>query len=92
MSDVLDAPEGLVRPGKFGRWGNSAAVRLTTDTLESARMGPDEAVEIVSREGEIVIRRPRPKVTMAELLARFDPARHRHALQFDGAPAGTETR
>lgn len=34
----------------------------------------------------------RPRVTMAELLAKFDPEKHRHELMLDGAPVGTETR
>jgi hypothetical protein len=28
---------------------------------------------------------------MAELLAQFDPAKHRHDLAFDVAPVGSET-
>jgi hypothetical protein len=32
------------------------------------------------------------RVTMAELLVRFDPEKHRHDLVLDDAPAGTETQ
>ena len=52
----------------------------------------DDAVDIIAREDEIVIRRRRPRVTMTELLARFDPAKHRHDLQLDDVPTGLETR
>jgi hypothetical protein len=48
-------------------------------------------VEVVASEDAIVIRRQRPHVTMAELLARFDPVKHRHDLAFDGDPVGSET-
>lgn len=38
-----------------------------------------------------IIRRQRPRVTVAELLAGFDPARHRHDLTLDDPPTGSET-
>ena len=85
-------PDPLIRPGKIARWGNGAAVRIGTAALERAGLHVDDAVEVVADEDEIVIRRQRPRVTMAELLARFDPAKHRHDLAFDGAPVGSETQ
>jgi antitoxin MazE len=84
-------PDILVRPGKIAQWGNSAAVRIGTAALERAGLHVDDAVEVVASEDEIVIRRQRPRVTMTELLARFDPEKHRHELAFDGSPIGTET-
>jgi antitoxin component of MazEF toxin-antitoxin module len=56
-----------------------------------AQWGNSAAVRIAT-EDEIVIRRRRPHVTMDELLAKFDPAKHRHELVFDVDPSGTETR
>jgi antitoxin component of MazEF toxin-antitoxin module len=82
----------ITRPGKVARWGNSAAVRLTTAALERAHLHVDDAVDVIARDDEIVIRRQRTRVTMAELLARFDPAMHRRDLQLDADPIGTETR
>jgi antitoxin component of MazEF toxin-antitoxin module len=84
-------PDVLVRPGKVAQWGNSAAVRIGTAALERARLRVDDAVDVIASEDEIIIRRQRPRVTMAELLARFDPAKHRHDLAFDLDPVGTET-
>jgi len=52
----------------------------------------DVAVDVIATDDEIVIRRRRPKVTMAELLAQFDPERHRHDIALDVAPMGSETR
>ena len=85
MSDVM------VRPGKIAKWGNSAAIRIASSTLEHAHLHVDDAVDVVVEEDQIIIRRQRPKVTMAELLARFDPSKHRHNLAFDVAPVGSET-
>jgi antitoxin component of MazEF toxin-antitoxin module len=85
-------PDLLIRPGKIARWGNGAAVRIGRMALERAGLHVDDAVEVVASEDEIVIRRQRPRVTMAELLARFDPAKHRHDLELDDDAVGTETR
>ena len=82
----------LIKTSKVAQWGNSAAVRLTSAALEQAHLHIDDAVDIIARENEIVIRRQRPRVTMAELLAQFDPAKHRHDLQLDVEPVGNETR
>jgi antitoxin component of MazEF toxin-antitoxin module len=84
-------PETLARSSKVARWGNSAAVRLTAAALETAHLRIDDTVEVIAREDEIIIRRQRPRVTMADLLARFDPAKHRQDLQLDVEPGGTET-
>ncbi|MDB5402701.1 MAG: hypothetical protein QOD93_3492 [Acetobacteraceae bacterium] len=85
-------PEVLIRPSKVAQWGNSAAVRIGTAALERAHLHVDDPVDIIANDDEIVIRRQRPRVTMAELLAQFDPLKHRHDLAFDIEPGGTETR
>ena len=95
---VLDDPGGpvvsnaLIRPSKIARWGNSAAVRIGAAVLEHAHLHVEDLVHVIARDGEIIIRRQRPRVTMAELLSRFDPEKHRRPLELDVAPAGTETR
>jgi antitoxin MazE len=84
--------EVLIRPSKVARWGNSAAVRIGAAALERAQLRMDDPVDIIASEDEIIIRRQRPHVTMAGLLAQFDPSKHRHDLAFDIEPDGTETR
>jgi antitoxin MazE len=84
--------ETLQRPYRIGQWGNSAAVRLPAGALERSSLHPDDVVDIIAQDGEIIIRRRRPRVTMTALLAAFDPAKHRHTLMLDDAPVGTETR
>ena len=85
-------PDVIIRPSKVAQWGNSAAVRLTSAALDRAHLRMDDPVDVIARDGEIIIRRQRPRVTMAELLARFDPAKHRHDLELDVEPVGSETR
>jgi antitoxin component of MazEF toxin-antitoxin module len=83
--------EILSRSSKVARWGNSAAVRISADALELVQLRVDDAVDVIVRDDEIVIRRRAPRVTMAELLAQFDPDKHRHDLAFDVEPIGSET-
>jgi hypothetical protein len=59
---------------------------------ERAGLHVDDAVDVTADEGQIVTRRQWPRVTMADLLARFDPAKHRHGIAFNGDPVGSETR
>ena len=50
----------------------------------------DDAMPGITRGNERGMWRPRPRVTMAELLARFDPVKQGHELTFDGDPMGKE--
>ncbi|HWX46967.1 MAG TPA: AbrB/MazE/SpoVT family DNA-binding domain-containing protein [Roseomonas sp.] len=84
-------PDVIAR-SKVAKWGNSAAVRLPAATLEKAQLCIDDSVDLIAQQGEVVIRKQRPQVTMAELLARFDPEKHRHPLHLDVPPVGGETR
>jgi antitoxin MazE len=84
-------PDTLVKPSKITRWGNSAAVRLSASVLERANLHRDDAVDIIARDDEIIIRRQVPHLTLDDLLARFDPEKHRHDLMLDGDPIGRET-
>lgn len=76
---------------RIAKWGNSAAVRLSATILDQAKLHPDDAVDIVAREGEIVIRGHVPRTTLESLLAEFDPKLHRHELMLDDKPMGSET-
>lgn len=82
--------DAAAKSGKIARWGNSAAVRLPNAVLERAQLRIDNSVEVIVRADEIVIRRPQPRVTLDALLAKFDPAKHRHELLLDDPPTGIE--
>jgi antitoxin MazE len=84
--------DALIRQSKVAQWGNSAAVRIGAAALERAHLNIEDAVDVIANDGEIIIRRQRPRVSMSDLLARFDPEKHRHDLVFDSEPVGTETR
>ena len=86
MDDVV------TRPSKIALWGNSAAVRIGAAVLARAHFAVSDPVDIIASDDEIIIRRKRPAVTMAELLANFDPEKHRHDVSLDVEPVGVETR
>ncbi len=84
MSDTL------VKSSKISQWGNSAAIRLSASVLERAKLHCDDLIEIIAREDEIIIRRQVPRPTLDDLLARFEPEKHRHERVLDDPPTGTE--
>jgi Growth regulator len=84
-------PNDVVRASRIAQWGNSAAIRLPAAVLEHAHLSADDPVELAARDGEIIIRRQRPRVTLDDLLARYDPEKHRHDLLVDDPPVGRET-
>ena len=59
------------------RWGNSMAVRIPAAVARSARLVVGQPVEVsVAEEGILVKYAGRPKLTLAQKLAEFDPVRH----------------
>ena len=50
-----------------GRWGRNLAVRLPGQIAKAAGLTDGEHVEIETRDGDIVIRRPVPRFTLDEL-------------------------
>lgn len=84
-------PKAFVKPSRIAQWGNSAAVRLSASMLERANLHRDDAIDIIARDDEIIIRRQVPHLSLDDLLARFDPKKHRHDLMLDAPPVGRET-
>jgi antitoxin MazE len=58
-------------------WGNSLGVRLPASVARAARLKADQRVRITVEEGRVIITPQGDKApTLAERLARFDPAVH----------------
>lgn len=58
-------------------WGNSLGVRLPAAVARAARLHADQRVRITVEDGRVVITPHGEKPpTLAERLARFDPALH----------------
>lgn len=76
-----------------GRWGNNLAVRLPAEIVDAIKLRDGERVEIAAQDGEAVIRRVRPRVTLEELFRGKPPGEWRaaYAAAYDwGADVGRE--
>jgi antitoxin MazE len=73
------------------RWGNSLGLRIPKALAVEAGLSPGDAVRIDRTSEGLVIKkvRPRPKVSLAELLSRVT-ADNRHEPVEWGGPAGWE--
>jgi antitoxin component of MazEF toxin-antitoxin module len=52
---------------RVGRWGKSLAVRLPTQVATSLGLQEGDRVEVLTREGEAVVRRLEPALTAESL-------------------------
>ena len=71
------------------KWGNSAALRFTTGTLDAAGFRLDQSVEIRAESGRIVIEPAEPVYDLDALVAQITPE-NLHPLVDTDAPVGME--
>lgn len=77
---------------KVQKWGNSQGLRLSKQVLEGARITVGDEVDLVVREGEIVITPVKParkKRSLRQLIARI-PKDYEPAEVDWGPPVGRE--
>ena len=59
------------------KWGNNLAVRIPAAVARSARLSVGQPVRVSAEERGVVVHLlGEPKLSLAQKLARFDPARH----------------
>jgi antitoxin MazE len=78
---------------KIQKWGNSQGLRLGKQVLEEARIAVGDSVDVVARDGVIVIaplKRVRGKLSLRELVSRI-PRDYRTREVDWGKPMGRET-
>lgn len=75
--------------GTVSRWGNSLAVRLSSQLAQEAKLSEGARVDVSVRDGEIVISPARPRYRLSDLLAAHRPE-HNHAEVDFGRPEGRE--
>jgi antitoxin MazE len=63
----------------IGKWGKNLAIRLPGEIVKAAGLNDGERVEIVTRDGDIVIRRTAPHFTLEELFRGRSPEEWRAA-------------
>jgi antitoxin MazE len=71
-----------------GKWGNNLAVRLPREIVESTRLRDGDRVDIETQNGDVLIRRADPAVTLAELFGggTADEWRAEYAGAYDWGP------
>lgn len=59
------------------QWGNSLAVRIPSAVARSARFSVGQPVEVVLDDAGVIVKPVgEPKLSLAQKLALFDPAKH----------------
>ena len=59
------------------QWGNSLAVRIPAAVARSARFKVGQPVEVSAQDSNVLVKAVgEPRLTLAQRLAAFDPARH----------------
>lgn len=59
------------------QWGNSLAVRIPAAVARSARFRVGQPVEVSAQDSNVLVKAVgEPRLTLAQKLAAFDPARH----------------
>jgi antitoxin MazE len=75
---------------KVQRWGNSQGLRLPKHILESADISVGDNVEVISQEGQIIIKKvARRKFNLAEMVSRM-PRNYKAREESFGKPVGKE--
>lgn len=75
---------------RIQKWGNSQGLRLTKHVLDESGITVGDDVEIIVGENEIrIVKKPRPKFTMEELVAKM-PRHYVAGEESFGKPLGHE--
>ncbi len=62
---------------KLQQWGNSLAVRIPASIARSVRFAVGQPVEVSVRDASVLVKAVgKPKLTLAQKLAAFDPTLH----------------
>jgi antitoxin MazE len=51
----------------IGKWGKNLAIRFPSEIVKAAKLCNGERLDITAQDGDIVIRRTTPRVTLEEL-------------------------
>jgi antitoxin MazE len=80
----------IANKSQLAKWGNSLAVRLPRQIVETARLQEGDPLSLsVGKDGAVVMRPARRKYRLEELVSRITP-RNRHDETDWGGPVGEE--
>lgn len=80
---------GDVMTTQLARWGNSLALRLPKSIAMEAKLAEGDTVDVVVKDGSIVITRAARRYTIEELIKGITP-KNRHKETDWGRPVGRE--
>lgn len=70
---------------RLQRWGNSLAVRIPSSVARAARFKVGQPVELAAQDSHLLVKAiGEPRLTLAQKLAAFDPARHGGEIMVTG--------
>jgi antitoxin MazE len=71
---------------RVSRWGNSLAIRLPKAAVASLEAREGEPVDLAIEGNQVVLRAPRPRYTLEELVAAMRPENEPEPLDDVKAP------
>jgi antitoxin MazE len=74
----------------IGRWGKSLAVRLPSEIASRLALAEGATVEVEQRDDEIVIRKTKPPLTIAEMFKGKSPEEWRAIYREHGVDWGPD--
>lgn len=76
---------------RVSRWGNSLAIRLPKAAVASLEVREGEPIDLAIEGNRVVLRAPRPRYTLDELVAAMCPENEPEALDdVNQPPVGDE--
>jgi antitoxin MazE len=80
----------IAKKSQLAKWGNSLAVRLPRQIIETARLREGDPLNLsVGKDGAVIIRPARQKYRLEDLVAEITPG-NRHDETDWGEPVGKE--
>jgi antitoxin MazE len=80
----------IAKKSQLAKWGNSLAVRLPRQIIETARLREGDPLNLsVGKDGAVIIRATRQKYRLEDLVAEITPG-NRHDETDWGGPVGNE--
>ncbi len=74
------------------KWGNSLGLRISARVAQEARLSEGSPVKLeVVEEGILIRRAGKPRMTLEQMLAIYDPEKHRNPESLPTKPVGKET-
>lgn len=76
MNKIEPIPASLKIQSHLVPWGNGLGVRITPPMAKVSGLTVNSRVTVTAKPGRIIIETSPKKVTLEEMLAKFDPVRH----------------